>query len=242
VKRGAPVIMVANRTFERAEALAETLGGQAVKYDRFPEMLSRADIVISSTAAPHAIIHRDAAVRAAEQRRGRPMFLIDLAVPRDIDPDVGDLDNVFLYNMDDLQVLVQRNLQGRCRHLDTVQEIVDQEAACFMQWVARLQVVPVLNELQSRLEEIRSAEWDRTERRLADLSPAEREAVDQMTRSMMRKVLHDPWRYLRTSQDDPALTEKLQALMELFALDTDGSHPYSDARETAPEPLGEARK
>jgi glutamyl-tRNA reductase len=233
-KYGVSLIMVANRTFERAEALATSLGGQAVKYDDFPERMANADIVVSSTAAPHAVILPDAVRAAAARRRGRPMFFIDLAVPRDIDPGVGDLDNVFLYNLDDLQVLVGENLEGRRMELEAVQDIIDEEVATFMRWTASLQTVPVLHELQQRFEAIREAEWERTERRLRNLSPAERDAVEQMTRAMVKKMLHEPWRYLRANSGSVEAAAALQSLIDVF--DLEASQPPALC-ESEPAPL-----
>lgn len=222
VKFGVSFVAVANRTFERAEALAQALGGQAVHYDQFPEKMIRADIVVASTAAPHAVITKEVARQAVAKRRGRPIFLIDIAVPRDIEPGVGDLDDVFLYNLDDLQELVSQNIEERRDELHLVEDIVDEEVAAYMNWVASLQVVPVLNELQRRFDDIRQAEWDRTERRLAGLTPEQRAAVDQMTRAMVKKMLHDPWRFLKSS-DDSDSAGALQALVDVFGLELPGA-------------------
>lgn len=226
---GVTLLMVANRTFERAETLAQTLGGRAVKYDEYPERMVNADIVVSSTAAPHAVIHAAAVRAAAARRKGRPMFLIDLAVPRDIEPDVGEIDDVFLYNMDDLQAMVGENLRGRRMELETVDAIIDEEVTAFLRWVASLQTAPVLSGLQSRFEEIRQAEIARTERRLAGLTVAERKAVDQMTRAMVKKMLHEPWRYLRAHSGTAEAATALQAMVDIFDLEGVG------APEDAPE-------
>ena len=218
VKFGVSFVAVANRTFERAEALATSLGGQAVHYDQFPEKMERADVVVSSTAAPHAIITVDVARQAAARRRGRPVFLIDRAVPRDIEPAVADLDNVFLYNLDDLQELVSQNVETRRDELHLVDVIVEEEVASYVRWLASLQVVPVLSELQRRFEDIRQAEMDRTQRRLEGLTADERDAVDQMTRAMVKKMLHDPWRFLKSS-DESGTAGALQALVDVFGLE-----------------------
>lgn len=234
VKFGVSLITVANRTYERAEALALSLGGHAIRYDEFPEKMETADIVVSSTAAPHAIITTETVRKAAARRRGRPVFLIDLAVPRDIEQSVGDLDNVFLYNLDDLQALVERNVDDRRAELIAAGEIVEEEVAAFNRWLSSLQVVPVLSELQQRFEDIRIAEWERTERRLAGLTGEQREAVDQMTRSMVRKMLHDPWRYMKSSDEEGTLAA-LQTLVDVFALGVPGSEfrvPGIEARAT----------
>lgn len=231
-KYGVSLLMVANRTFERAEALAESLGGHAVKYDDFPERMVKADIVVSSTAAPHAVLTVADVQAAAARRRGRPMFFIDLAVPRDIDPAVDDLPDVFLYNLDDLQTLVGERLRGREREMEKAESIVCEEVSAFLRWAASLRTAPVLSELQGRLEAIRQTELARTERRLAGLSPAEREAVDQMTRAMLRKVLHEPWRYLRAHAGSAEAVVALQAMSDVFNLEgADGAGAGREDRE-----------
>ncbi|HEY3412917.1 MAG TPA: glutamyl-tRNA reductase [Armatimonadota bacterium] len=237
VKFGVSFVTVANRTFERAEALATVLGGQAVRYDQFPEKMERADVVVCSTAAPHAIITRDVARQAAARRRGRPVFLIDLAIPRDVEPSVADLDNVFLYNLDNLQDLVSQNVETRRDEIHLVEQIVEQEVASYMQWVGSLQVVPVLTELQRRFEDIRQAEMERTRRRLEGLTPDERDAVDQMTRAMVKKMLHDPWRFMRSS-DESGTAGALQALVDVFGLELSGTaSPLPTVEIIEPEPL-----
>lgn len=216
---GTALVMVANRTFERAEALASALGGTAVKYDDFPDRMTKADMVVSSTAAPHTVISREIVRQTVVRRKGRPTFLIDLAVPRDIDPAAGELDNVFLYNMDDLQALVGANRQERARALECVEEIIGCEVAAFQQWHVSRGALPVMNGLRRRFEEIRREEWARTEARLANLPPAEREAVERMTRAMVKKMLHAPSHYLRGRGGDPEAASAIQALSDLFALE-----------------------
>lgn len=225
VKYGVSVVAVANRTFERAEALAETLGGYAVKYSEFPDRLVTADVVVTSTAAPHTIIHTNTVREAAQRRKGRPIFFIDLAVPRDVEPSVGDLDNAFLYNMDDLQCLVRDNMETRRGTVEAANAVVEEETAGYMQWLASLRTTPVVNELQRRFEAIRREEWKRSERRLEGLSPAERDAVEQMTRAMVKKMLHEPWRFARAAADDPEAAAALQALAGVFRLESEDPAP-----------------
>lgn len=225
VKYGVSVVTVANRTFERAEALAESLGGRAVKYDEFPDRLVAADVVVTSTAAPHTIIHEKTVREAARRRKGRPIFFIDLAVPRDVEPAVGDLDNAFLYNMDDLQMMVKDNMETRRATVDAAAAVVEEEANAYMRWLASLRTTPVVNELQRRFEAIRREEWKRSERRLEGLSPAERDAVEQMTRAMVKKMLHEPWRLARMAADDAEAAAALQALADVFRLES--SEPAS---------------
>lgn len=236
VQHGVSFIVVANRTLERAEMLAETFGGKAVGYDEFPERLGTADIVITSTAAPHTIVSVETARKAADRRRGRPIFFIDLALPRDVEPSVGDLDNVFLYNLDDLQEMVQRSLEGRGSELDAVNAIIEEQAREFELWLGRLEIVPVMSEFQARLEQIRQREWSRSERKLAALTTAQRETVERMTRAMMKRILSEPWSFVRENEDTSDIAAALSSLVDMFHLD-----PASlDSTSTDESPIEEA--
>jgi len=137
---GTTSVFVANRTFERAQQLAGQLGGEAVRFDDLESSLSNADVVIASTASPHAIVHRELVARAMRARRHAPLFLIDIAVPRDIEPAVGRLDNVYLYDIDDLQAVVAEDAAGRVREIEKVEAIVQHEADRFMRWFRSLAV------------------------------------------------------------------------------------------------------
>jgi glutamyl-tRNA reductase len=187
LSRGAEIAVVANRTVDRAAALAEQLGGAALPLDRVEEELARADVVLSSTSAPGWILDRPAVERLLPARRGRPLFLIDLAVPRDLDPAIHELDGCYLYDIDDLAAVVSETLAGRRREAERAEAIVAAEAERFREWQAALDVVPAIASLRARAEEIRAAELRR-----AKLSDAERRAAESVTAAVLNKLLHLP--------------------------------------------------
>jgi glutamyl-tRNA reductase len=187
LSRGAEIAVVANRTVDRAAVLAEQLGGTALPLDRVEEELTRADVVLSSTSAPGWILDRPAVERLLPARRGRPLFLIDLAVPRDLDPAIHELEGCYLYDIDDLAAVVSETLAGRRREAERAEAIVAAEAERFREWQAALDVVPAIASLRARAEEIRAAELRR-----AKLSDAERRAAESVTAAVLNKLLHLP--------------------------------------------------
>ncbi len=186
--RGASIAAVASRTRERAEELAGRFDGQAVPFDQVGEELARADVVVSSTSAPDYVLTPD----QIPERRGRPLFVIDLAVPRDVDPAVAVLDGCYLYDIDDLQAVVSESLSGRWREAARAETIVTQEAERFRDWQASLGVVPAIASLRERAESIRSGELAKAEGRLEGLSESERRTVESLTTQIVNKLLHVP--------------------------------------------------
>jgi glutamyl-tRNA reductase len=187
VSRGAEIAVVANRSVDRATDLAEQLGGAALPLDRVDDELTRADVVLSSTSAPGWILDRATVERLLPSRRGRPLFLIDLAVPRDLDPSIHELEGCYLYDIDDLAAVVSETLAGRRREAERAEAIVAAEAERFREWQAALDVVPAIASLRARAEEIRTAELRR-----AKLSDAERRAAESVTAAVLNKLLHLP--------------------------------------------------
>ena len=187
LSRGADIAWVANRSADRAAQLAERLGGTARPLDELDDQLVAADVVVSSTSAPEWILEQAQVERAMRARRRRPLFLIDLAVPRDLDPSIHELDGCYLYDIDDLQAVVAETLAGRRREADRAEAIVAAEAERFREWQASLRVVPAIMSLRARAEEIRAAELDR-----AKLSDAERRAAESVTAAVLNKLLHLP--------------------------------------------------
>jgi glutamyl-tRNA reductase len=185
--RGAEVAFVANRSLDRAGELAARFGGTALPLDRVEEELTRADVVLSSTSAPGWTVERETVERALPARRGRPLFLIDLAVPRDLDPSIHELDGCYLYDIDDLQAVVAETLAGRRREAERAESIVAAEADRFREWQAALDVVPAIASLRARAEEIRTAELRR-----AKLTESERRAAESVTTAVLNKLLHLP--------------------------------------------------
>ena len=185
--RGALIAYVANRTRERAEALTRRYGGDALSLEEVAANLEHVDVVLSSTASSDWALTRTDVERTLPARRGRPLFLIDLAVPRDLDPAIHELDGCYLYDIDDLEAVVAETLAGRRREAERAETIVAGEAERFREWQASLDVVPAIASLRARAEEIREAELER-----AKLSGAERRAAESVTAAVLNKLLHLP--------------------------------------------------
>jgi glutamyl-tRNA reductase len=196
---GAAKILVSNRTHERAVALAATFGGEAIPFEQLYSTVDRADVVISSTGAPHAIFRREHGEAFLARRKNRPMFFIDIAVPRDVDPEMNRLDGIFVYDIDDLQSVVLSNAAERKREAERAEQIIAAEVERFVSRVNTLEVVPTIVSLQEHLENIRQAELDRARGRLGPLNPDQETAVEAMTRAMMNKVLHTPMTALKAA-------------------------------------------
>jgi glutamyl-tRNA reductase len=192
VSRGADISFVANRSQARAEELARRLGAEPLPLDRAPAELEAADVVVSSTSARGFVLRREDVERALPGRRGRPLLLIDLAVPRDLEPSIHELDGCYLYDVDDLQAVVAETLAGRRREAERAEEIVAAEAEEFRAWQASLDVVPAIASLRARAEAIRAAELQKAEGRLGRLTDAERRAVEAVTAGIVNKLLHLP--------------------------------------------------
>jgi glutamyl-tRNA reductase len=187
VARGATIAFVANRTSERAQELTVRFGGEAITLDDVPASLEHVDVVLSSTSAPGWTLTRDDVEHSLQPRKGRALFLIDLAVPRDLEPAIHDLDGCYLYDIDDLEAVVAETLAGRRREAERAEAIVAGEADRFRDWTASLDVVPAIASLRARAEEIREAELER-----AKLSGAERRAAESVTAAVLNKLLHLP--------------------------------------------------
>jgi glutamyl-tRNA reductase len=218
VTAGAGEVMVANRTFERAERLATEFSGRPVRFDDLADHLHKADIILSTTGAPRYIIGPAAVSEALRRRKQRPMFFIDIAVPRDIDPAVNDLENVYLYNTDDLRGVVESNLEQRAREAEKAEEIVTDETGRFLAWLSSLEVVPTIVALRSRFEEIVRAEARRTLTAWKDPSPEQERRLDAMTSAIISKLLHTPISVLKHTGQGGRIDLYLDALQSLFDL------------------------
>jgi glutamyl-tRNA reductase len=217
--QGIRKILVANRTFRRAERLAAAFGGEAVPFDQFREHLARVDILISSTSAPHPILGRDDAARVLRARRNRPLFLIDLAVPRDIDPSVNQLDNIYLYDVDDLQQVADAGLQERRLAAEKAERLIEAEVAAYEQWARAQEVAPTIVALRDKLHRLREAEVGRFQGRLRDLPPEQRRAVEEMAASLINKVLHGPISRLKHAAASRNGDDRIAIVRELFDLE-----------------------
>jgi glutamyl-tRNA reductase len=192
ISRGVSDIVVANRSPERAEALARRFNGRAVGLDGVEEELLHADVVLASTGSQSHVVSGEQVERAMRARRGRPVFFIDIAVPRDIDPAVNDVDGCYLYDIDDLERVVAESVAGRRDEAVRAEAIVSIEADDFRAWQLSLDVVPAIASLRARAESIRRAELERAAGRLGSLSPSQRRAVESLTAQIVNKLLHQP--------------------------------------------------
>jgi glutamyl-tRNA reductase len=192
VRRGARASVLGGRTFEKAEQLASSLGGRAAPLEALRAELARADIVISGTGAQGLVVLREDVEAAQAARHGRPLFLIDIAVPRDIAEDAAHVAGVFLYDIDDLQQVATANLRERKKQSAAAEAIVEQEVREFLEWRRSLEVVPLLVELRKRADEIRRAEIDKARHRLGPLTPEQERALEAATSAIVNKLLHAP--------------------------------------------------
>jgi len=217
-RSGVAAIYVTNRTRERAEELARLFDGMIVDYSRFAAILHEVDIVIASSGAPHYILGPAEVRRALDARRNRPMFLIDIAVPRNIDPAVNQLDNVFLYDIDDLERVVESNRRERAEEAQQAEAIVAVEVDRMLaRWRAR-EVAPTIVSLQEQLEQIRAAEVARMRAKLGALNPQQEEAIEALTRSIVNKVAHGPISELRRSAGRPEGLHLVDLIHRVFRL------------------------
>ncbi len=216
--RGAIVAVVANRTPERAAELVARHGGRAVGLDEVPASLADADIVVSSTSAPGFVLRADEVAPIVRARRGRPLVLVDLAVPRDLDPALAAFDGCFLYDIDDLEGVVATSLAGRRAEAVHAERIVAAEADRFREWQASLAVVPAIASLREHAEAIRSAELARVEGRLSRLSDSERQTVEAITSQIVGKLLHLPTVRLKEASAHPDGLVYARVVRHLFGL------------------------
>ncbi len=218
INNGVSKVLVTNRTFSRAEKLAEEFNGTAVTFENFREQLHRADIVLSSTGAPDYVLGAKKLKEVCKLRRYKPMFLIDIAVPRDIDPAANKLDGIYLYDVDDLQGVVQANLKERQKEAAKAELIVEAEVEQFCSWLATLEVTPTIVALRRKIEQIRQAELEKTLSGLNGLDDKQRKAIESMTSAMVNKILHQPTHILKQTSNGGDSNCYLDAVRTLFNL------------------------
>ena len=212
-------IFVANRTFERGLEIAEGFKGTAIRFEEIPEYLKQVDIVISSTGAPNYILRHGDFKGVMRARKNRPLFLIDIAVPRDIDPEINRIANVYVYDIDDLQSAIQENINERQREARKGERIADMAVVQFRRWFESLDVVPAIISLREKVEAIRQAELKKTFTSLASASEEERAAIDRMTEALVKKILHDPTLFLKQSEQKDKKSLYVDIARRLFNLD-----------------------
>lgn len=223
---GVTSVLVANRTYERGVDLAERFGGRALRFEEAPSALRTSDIVITSTGAEKPIIGREMVSSAMRFRRGRPVFFIDVAVPRDVEAGVGDLDNVFLYNIDDLQAVVAADAGERAAEVAKVEAIIREEVEEFMEWFRALDAVPVITALRDKFDEIRLAEVEKLRAMHPDLTEEQLDAIGRATRSIVNKICHQPMIRIKEYAASDDGSAQLDTICDVFGIcpaeDADG--------------------
>ncbi len=214
-------IAIVSRTLATAQGLARRLGGDAVPWDRLDDALTAADIVITATGAPDPVLGSARVEEAMRPRRNRPLFIIDIAVPRDVEAAVGNLDQVFLYNIDDLRTIVNENLARRGGELERAEAIVEEEVSRFTAWMQSREIVPTVVALRRRFEAIRQSELSRLEPKLSGLPPEARARVDEITRLIVEKLLLTPTEQLKAVSNEAMVVAYADALNRLFSLAQD---------------------
>jgi len=221
--QGVARIVVANRTLERGLKLAQRFHGEAVSLEELETQLLGADIIISSTGSPHYLLTCEQVKSAMRRRKQRPLFLIDIAVPRDLDPKINDLDNVYLYNIDDLKLVVEHNRQKRREEAVKAERLIQAEALKFMDWLASLAVYPTIIALREKAERICQAELKKTLSHLGNVSPEQRQALEVLLQSTTQKLLHDPIMFLKRNHDRKRAHLELDLVRRLFNLNSETS-------------------
>jgi glutamyl-tRNA reductase len=219
VESGAESLSILNRTRERAEELAKQFDARAWGWNHLNEAVIWSDIVITSTAAPHAIIRPDIIRQVSAQRHHRPLFLIDIAVPRDVDPRVDQLEGVYLYDIDDLEAVVEDSLAGRRREVPKVEAIVRQAQEEFMAWYGSLGVVPTIVDIRKQAHTVREAELERALRRLKGVSDHDQEIIQMMTERIVNKILHHPTVCLKKHASRSDGYQYTEVARDLFGVD-----------------------
>jgi glutamyl-tRNA reductase len=233
VSDGVRTAIVANRTHERAAALAERYHAQALHYDDCWPRLADVDLLICSTAAPHAIVGVEQIAGSLKERGDRPLCILDIAVPRDVDPAVGALSNVFLYDLDDLRTVATANIERRRDELPAAEEVIAPEVEKYWEWLAGLAAVPVLRTFRTEMDRLREAELADALRKLDHLSPRDREAIEHFSRALMNKFLHEPSVRLRAAAANGrglGVVDALRYLFDLRASDAASAEPESDSQ------------
>ncbi|HLU26646.1 MAG TPA: glutamyl-tRNA reductase [Longimicrobiales bacterium] len=218
VAEGVESLVVANRTEARAREITARFGGRPVRYDEMLMALPEVDIVAAATAAPHVVLTREMVESVLPGGPRHPLCVLDIALPRDVDPAVGEMDNIFLYDVDDLQQIVEGNLERRRADIPRAEALIAEGVEAFWAWYVSRDVAPLIRELRERAERVRQAEVERVMRKLAHLGEADREAVEALTKQILNKVLHDPTVRLREAAADGNAVQVVEAARYLFRL------------------------
>jgi glutamyl-tRNA reductase len=217
IARGARDIVVVNRTLERAEQLCRR-GGRATTWDALESELPKADILVTAVSSSTPVLTRDLAKKAIHVRRGNPLFFLDLGIPRNVDPAVGDIDGAFLYAVDDLQEIAERNRQERQKEIIPAEEILEEELEEFTAWFNSLAVIPTITSLRQKFESIREAEFDEQLQKMAHLPEKDREKIRLMAQSMVRSLLRHPTEAMKNEPDPGRRMDRAEAVAHVFGL------------------------
>jgi len=221
---GVKQIYIVNRTLSNAQELAKRFKGKAIPYSDLDKILIQADIVISSTGAPHTIITSKQVKAIIKKRKYQPMFFIDIAVPRDIDPDLNQLDNVFLYDIDDLQEIVEENMVSRQEEAKKAEAIIEEETIKFKEWLQKLELAPTIKELMQKGEALAQKEAEKTSKKL-NLSPQEAKQLQVMAKALVKKLYANPISFLKKTQQSTSSLDYLDLFRKIFNLD-ENKHFY----------------
>jgi len=243
-------VLVANRTYERAAEFAGRLGGEPMRLEEAAARLAEADVVISSTGSREYVLTKAQVEQAMRSRPSRPLFLIDIAVPRDLDPAIADIPNVFLYDIDDLEGIVESNLEQRRKEAAKIETMIAAELEAFLSWYKTLGVVPLIRALQEKAEKIHTETMQSLTNKLPDLTDHERKVIRKLTKSIVNQMMHDPILRIKEMAGDKKAGEAMDWFVRLFALEdaigqqeTGPDSKTADARpDERPEAAGPVRK
>ena len=229
INNGVKDVLVTNRTFERAEELAREFNGRAVEFDASLQELVHTDIVICSTGAPNYILVKEQMHKIMKQRKNRPVFIIDISVPRNIDPSINEIDNVYLYDIDDLQGVVSTNIQERNKEAEKAERIVDEEVEAFLKWQASLAAVPTIIALRDKADAIKNEELQKTLKKLDNLGENEIKSIEALTNSLVNKLIHFPTAALKSEGEDKEII--IDIVNRIFDLNMSSSDKTGSAEK-----------
>lgn len=212
-------VIVVNRTFERGCELANEFNGRAVRFEDFLKEMVHADIIICSTNAPAYVLRREDMQRVMKDRRNKPVFIIDISVPRNIDPEINNIDNVYLYDVDDLQGVVEENIMERKKEAEMAEAIIQEEIAAFQKWISSLDSIPTVVALRNKAEEIKKDELDRLMNKFPELGEKERKAIEYMASAIVNKLIHPPTIAIKEDSEDRE--ELIAVIKKLYWLNGD---------------------
>jgi glutamyl-tRNA reductase len=231
ISGGIEKVLVTNRTYERAVTLAQEFRGEPISFEEIYRGLRMVDIVISATDSPQYLLHHEEVAKVIKDRKQKPIFFIDIADPRDIEPKVGDIENVYLYNIDDLQKVANDNIQDREKEAQKAEAIVQDEVVKFVNWYQSLEVTPTIIALRKKFEEIRNKELAKTFSIHPNFSDKERQSLEALTSAIINKILHDPLTLLKQKNEEAMADLYIDALRTLFELPVKSSEISDEGKE-----------